>query len=844
MNRILRILAVMFALFTVQMLGLSGVSAQGNSAVRFMHAIPNTAPVDVYINGTLVAVNLSYGNATGYIQVPAGNHVVAVTPTGIATVLWQQDFAAAAGSPVTMIAAEAGSFSAFTDNLNATAFGGSRLLLIHALAGGPAVDVQLAEPVTLNGVEQSAGTVIAPAVAYGNSFGAFDLPAQTYVVNVLPSGGSAFSTLLGSVPLTLHSGTSNMAVVYGSATSPQAALLSAATTAGAGDGFVRLVHGVVSAPAVDVFLNETLVISGLTIDRPSDHIAVPAGSYKLSVRLAGAETEVVATDVTVEAGTAQTVSILGAAGGFIVAAQNDDLSNLNESTAVVSVFNTIEGATVSVALADGTDLGSGVAFSKGAPAVALAPTRSGLSFTLTLGDNSGTLSIPETTFYGGVYYNIIVLDGDAFSAPSLLIAPTTLAQTLASAPGAGNTTLVVNQPASEVSNEPSTSSETVQQQATPAPVQGGIPANAVTAEVILDPSANLQLRQYPNAEALSLGLAPSGSRLEVNGREGRPVALVEGQEPPAEAAEWVDPVTLLPDEDTDLDPATTWLNVTYYTPDGGEINAWVLSQFLLVREPDGDRQRIADLPTVGGNIPGEARNTQISSPRAPEDRTVAVVININATANLNLRRTPTTDGEVLAQLPLETVVDIVGLIDVEEGVEFIPAEAVWAFVNYSPASGGVISGWVSTGFLRYEWNNRTITLDELFQRGLISRVAPDTIGRISATTAQISAPTPDPRRDAYVAEVILDASANLQFRRNPDAQSESLNLIPAGTFLIVDLRSPDNLWLRAEFEGQTGWISSQYVALTFNGRQAELAEVPLDVTLPTPVPTLVPTPGS
>jgi uncharacterized protein YgiM (DUF1202 family) len=544
--------------------------------------------------------------------------------------------------------------------------------------------------------------------------------------------------------------------------------------------------------------------------------------------------------VTVAAGSAQTVSILGAAGGFILVPQPDDLSGLNPSNAVVSVSNAVEGSTVTVTLSDGTILGDAVEFSSSAPAVVLAPTRSALTFTIKLNDTSGTLTAGETTFYGGVYYNLIVVDGDAFTPPALLIAPTSLSQTLASAPGAGSTTLVINQTSSEVTNQ--TPAE--QPQPTPAPVTAasGIPAGAITAEVLLDPSANLQLRQYPDANSLSLGLAPSGTTLEVNGREGRPVALVEGQEPPPEAAEWVDPVTLLADDKADLDPLATWLNITYYTPDGGEINAWVLAQFLLVREPNGDRQRLAELPGIGRNIPGESRNTQISSPRSPEDRIVAVVININSSANLNLRRTPAVDGEVLAQLPVDTAVEIVGVNDVaEEGVEFIPSAAEWAFVNYSPASGGVISGWVSTAFLRYELNGATITIDDLFARGFVSRVALDTIGRIAASAQQISAPTPDPRRDAYVAEVILDPNANLQFRRNPDAQSESLNLIPDGTFLIVDLRSPDNLWLRASFEGQTGWISSAYVSITFNNRPVDLLEVPVDVTLPTPTPTLVPT---
>ena len=118
----------------------------------------------------------------------------------------------------------------------------------------------------------------------------------------------------------------------------------------------------------------------------------------------------------------------------------------------------------------------------------------------------------------------------------------------------------------------------------------------------VDPGANLQLRQYPDSTALSLGRAPSGSTLVVNGREGAPVQI-EGlfsEELQAEIDAYSDPAEDL-DPDADLDPANTWLNVTYQTPDGGTITAWVLADFLDVNAPDGEPQA----PGGPGNSPGE-----------------------------------------------------------------------------------------------------------------------------------------------------------------------------------------------------------------------------------------------
>src|SRR5690606_15820278 len=45
-----------------------------------------------------------------------------------------------------------------------------------------------------------------------------------------------------------------------------------------------------------------------------------------------------------------------------------------------------------------------------------------------------------------------------------------------------------------------------------------------TARVLLNPGANLQLRQFPSSEAFSLGRAPADSLLIVLGREGAPEA--------------------------------------------------------------------------------------------------------------------------------------------------------------------------------------------------------------------------------------------------------------------------------------------------------------------------------
>lgn len=798
------------------------VAAQGNSQIRFVHAVPGVGAVDVYVNGGLAVSSLSLGQASGYISAPAGNHSVTVTPSGTAVVLWEQSITTSSDRAHTFIASSpsAPRFDVFDDNLTALPFGTTRLLLVHAVEGAPSVDVRLAAAVQLGGSLQEAGTTIASNVTYGASFGAFDLPAQTYPVSIF-AAGSSDAAIIENAALNLAAGTSNIVVVFGTPTAPSAMILSAPTGASENDGFVRFVHAVQGAPAVDVFVNDSLLVPGLRLDRASEHIALPAGEHIVTLRPEGSADEILSSNFSVTAGSARTIVALPGETGIEAAVFVDDLSGVTPTTATATFINAMSGSTITnVTLAD-TIISDSVAFGSSGLAAVFAPTSGSIAYTVSVPSGSATLQSQSQAFYGGTYYNLIAVEGTSFIPPRLIIAGTTLTQTLASAPGAGTQLVVAPQQPSAPSSEVVSPSQPAQ----PTPPPATASTTGPTARIVLDPGANLQLRQYPSAEALSLGLAPSGTVLGVIGREGRPVALVEGQEPPAEAADWVDPAEGLA-ENEDLVPGETWLRVSYATPDGGQIIAWVNAQYLDVRDERGRRQRLADLETFGGNVPGEASGTAITPPPVPTYRVSVEVFNLNPGVNLNVRRTPDTSSEVLARLSNGTVAEFIGLIEADpDDVEGLQN---WVFISYQPAEGGTITGWVSTQYVRYEFSGRQVTLDELKERGFYAEVERDRIGQIRGTSSQVTIPTPDPTRNAFVAEVVLNPGANLQFRRTPDASSESLNLIPSGTRLIVSSRTAVGDWLKVTYEGEEGWIASQFVVLSFNGAFVPVEQVPVE----------------
>jgi uncharacterized protein YgiM (DUF1202 family) len=225
-------------------------------------------------------------------------------------------------------------------------------------------------------------------------------------------------------------------------------------------------------------------------------------------------------------------------------------------------------------------------------------------------------------------------------------------------------------------------------------------------------------------------------------------------------------------------------------------------------------------------------DTELTPPPIPEDRVTGTVTGLDPGVNLNVRRTPTTAGEVLVRLPGGTTVETLGFVGPETDedvtpVAFDPEAAEWAFIRYTPAEGGEVTGWVSTLYLEYAYNGRDVDVDELFEREAVEIIPEDRRGEIGGGAEAAPLPTADPLEDAYVGIVNVNPGSNLQFRLDPDATSESLNLIPSGTQLILDARTPDSGWVRTEFEGQTGWVNAQFVDITFNGNRVDVQEIPV-----------------
>ncbi|MFZ4827959.1 MAG: DUF4397 domain-containing protein [Phototrophicaceae bacterium] len=702
---------------------------------------------------------------------------------------------------------------------------------VHAIVGGAEVDVAVD------------GQVVASAIAYGSASDYISVALGDHQVQVFEAGTQ---TLLWEQSVT--STVDPISMIASSATAPMfVEFIENVDPLSLGQARITAIHAVEGAPNVDVVLVDGRpVITDLAYATSYGTLDVPVFNYALNVIPTGESLATALFPVEFEAalatGTSYSIVVYGAleqpeymilATPVKTGANEGTLRLTNSFDKVVDVY--ANDALVAASLMAG---GSTEAF----PLVA--------------GDYQVQFVVANTIEnLGGENATVVANQTSVATLASdgtvSLTAETTTTTTVASLPTP--TPAVVEAVAVAVPAPTATPSlGLVQPTALPPQPTQPETLGRITAQVLIDAGANLQLRQYPSSESLSLGLAPANAILDVVGRVGVPVQLTGLYDPKLqeEIDNYVDPIGELV-EDADLVAADTWLNVDYTTADGGKINAWVSAQYLVVTNELGEIQRLADLPPVPSNVYGEVINTVVTPPSEAELSGVSGrVINLDPGINLHIRRTPSGQGESIGLLSNGTVVEFIGFIVpagtnvdletlTEEEVQALVDQAnlaPWIYVRYTTPQGAVVSGWVAYQYVDLYWEGVFINAYKMQEEELLSFVEDTEIGEMGAGAIAPIVPTLDPLRDAYIAEVVLDPGANLQFRRTPSIYGESLGLLSSGTQMVALGRTVDEQWIQIDYQGQTGWVSSTFIRIRRNNASASITELEiLDVALePTP----------
>lgn len=811
--------------------------AQASPRARIVHVASDLPILDVYLNGELAAADLSYGDYSAFFSLPAGDAELVATVAGAATQLILQPVSLGGDASAILLTADSSEPARIVpDDLSPLDFGLTRLSIVNAL--DDAIDIVS----VTSADERLTGGSIAP----GASLGALELPAGQVDFS-LTSTNADGDAARHDFSVALAAGASNMLLIHGDAGDPQ---LSHATTAVDADdhsGRVRFIHAVPGAAPIDLKINDLMIIPALAFAQPSEHIAILSGSHQLTLSLGG--TVISSSTLDVNAGQMQTFAVIGSPASLRPVSFNDSLRDLTETSALVNLINAVPNSAVSrLRLESGAIVAANVQFGDEGGSAQIVPGKQSMSMMLDIGDLSGTVDVPSSNFYPGSYYNLIALPGSAFTAPRLLIAETSVMRRIRTAApltqGAAQdeTEPPVDDSAADAeasdamspideapSTEEASDADSTLEPESPVEIEADAetaaasepdPASAAGPSLVagpfaivdLEPSARLQLRQYPSSDALSLGLLPGRSELIVLGRRG--LTVYQAGEPagmPIDLSDYTtDPAAALyPAQD--LQPADTWLFVMYQTVDSGALVGWANAYYLQVFDEKGETQRLASLPMVRQNRAGSTTNTDVQPP-VLSDHVSVRVHGLNPNALLNLRMANSPESEVMTQLAPNTELVLIGF----------DATDNWAFVDYASETGEIMRGWVSANYIQLLLNGDPVLVNTL--RALDETVAPHVSAQLrgSIRSAEASGPTPIPLSDdmmaGVVGEVALDPGAMLHLRRDPSVSAESLAMVPAGAHVLISGITENAEWLKTSYADREGWVYAHYLALRLRGR--------------------------
>ncbi|WP_084509902.1 DUF4397 domain-containing protein [Haloplanus natans] len=351
----------------------------GSASLRVAHMSPNAPNVDVYADGSAVLEDVAFGAVSDYLEVPAGERQLRITPAGQSgTTVFEGAVPVESGTAYTVAAVgEVGDMAdqpfeplVLEDDNSDPGGDMARVRLVHASPDAPAVDVTLA----------SNGDVLFDGVAFGES-GYVTVPAGDYTLQIRGDTDSNDGDVVAEFDVSLDGGQvyTGFAAGYLSPDDEPADTafdLIVANDTGGGmmespdPASLRVAHMSPNAPNVDIYADGSAVLEDVAFGAVSDYLEVPAGERQVRITPAGQSgTTVFEGAVPVESGTAYTVAAVGEVGDmadqpFEPLVLTDDNSDPGDDMARVRLVHASPDApAVDVTLASNGDaLFDGVAF--------------------------------------------------------------------------------------------------------------------------------------------------------------------------------------------------------------------------------------------------------------------------------------------------------------------------------------------------------------------------------------------------------------------------------------------------------------------------------------------------
>jgi hypothetical protein len=278
--------------------------------IKVFHGATDVGQVDIYAGTNKVLSNVGYGESSAYLTVPPAEYILQVAPAGGNPIArFKANVTTLAGSAITVLAS---GFLAPDKNSNGPAFG----LFAVTAAGGPFIAlpatpaqekaiVQLvhnsADPIAASVDIYVDGALTVDDFAFRKSTPKLELdPGKTYKIGVAPSSSTSAADTLVNFNVALPAGRyvvfANGVVQPGFAANPSGESTGftiypisnvRASAQNPNNLDVAVFHGVTDAPAVDVRVGGTNVVSGLAYGKNTSYLSVPATDFVVDVAPAG-----------------------------------------------------------------------------------------------------------------------------------------------------------------------------------------------------------------------------------------------------------------------------------------------------------------------------------------------------------------------------------------------------------------------------------------------------------------------------------------------------------------------------------------------------------------------------
>ncbi|MBX3071162.1 MAG: DUF4397 domain-containing protein [Thermomicrobiales bacterium] len=381
MRRAVPALLLSFVLM-VGLAGFSPVRAQGGEAdasasVRFVHASPDASAIDVLVDGETVALGLEFGAATEFAPFSDGEHSIQIVPAG------QNADSALIDQTVDFDGDDA--YSVAVSNL----LNSLELKVIESdLDDLPANEARIRavnlspDDITID-IAQVGGDEWFDDVEFGEATEHRNVEAGSYDLDVRVH--DAETNLVSGMQLDVTAGTEITLFVIGTQSTDSVAVLPLTTTVGApcvtelglsgatDDACVRITHAAIDAPAVDVYLEESLIIENLEPGATSEFLAVPGDDDRTFVLVptgGSLSDQIVETGVDLDDGDATDIVIGGSAVDLKVINSEIDLSPIAPDQSRVRAVNlSSDAGAIDILVTDGDTLFGDVEFEEFADSI-------------------------------------------------------------------------------------------------------------------------------------------------------------------------------------------------------------------------------------------------------------------------------------------------------------------------------------------------------------------------------------------------------------------------------------------------------------------------------------------